>query len=514
MSQPPPLLLVLDARDDAAVTRAALAEHDPHAGLVTVHPSPGTGSTTVLAHDVLAALGKPPTRFACEGLRREASAWSAALAWIIGEQIRQIAVLRTHLFTTRQWQRLAQLHADSGAVVIAYCHAPRIPAAARPVLEAIEYRVVSRVAEAADILSAWQVSLPARDGDGDEHQPPPEPLPAVPHSEVAHFRADCAREMPPGQFALLDAQYTAGLHAACAWITEQPQYKQAIEPPEPPCIFLPPHLPPEESQAAREILENYYDRDTFRQLGRGLLCVGRRAHSSNGPYAYPWSELYPLRVFLARLVASCDAPTALTRLRGAQAGFLLHGHLLALPAALHTRIGPGVNTVRLTAERVARLRTRLAHPAHAAALAAAMITGADPAQLHGASPDMMDARADTLQLTVPAAIHESGRHAAERCLYAIPALARGIFRAALAYHRMDPARADSGFLAHGIGTDLEQLRASARACRIDLPALVVAHPDISAWPRTASWNQLAACWSVHDPVHGPEVHNPNAGHVS
>jgi hypothetical protein len=103
-----------------------------------------------------------------------------------------------------------------------------------------------------------------------------------------------------------------------------------------------------------------------------------------------------------------------------------------------------------------------------------MITGADPEQLYRLRPDQVDAQGGAVQLTVRAAFGEGGQHVAERCLYTIPTLALGIFRAALEYYRLNPARISDGFLAPGIGGDVEQLRASARACRIDLPALVVA----------------------------------------
>jgi hypothetical protein len=57
---PPALTLIMDPHDDAAHTHTALAAHHPPSGRITLHPGPGTTSDTALAHDLLAALGRPP----------------------------------------------------------------------------------------------------------------------------------------------------------------------------------------------------------------------------------------------------------------------------------------------------------------------------------------------------------------------------------------------------------------------------------------------------------------------
>ncbi|MFJ3794614.1 hypothetical protein [Kitasatospora sp. NPDC090091] len=73
---PPPVTVVLDPFDDALHTRAALAAHDPAAGRLTVHPTPGTDSTVCLAYDVLAALGKPvPSAVTRAGLPSRRGRW-------------------------------------------------------------------------------------------------------------------------------------------------------------------------------------------------------------------------------------------------------------------------------------------------------------------------------------------------------------------------------------------------------------------------------------------------------
>ncbi|MGW4078469.1 hypothetical protein ACWELB_34160 [Streptomyces asiaticus] len=56
---PPPVTVVIDRHDDAIHTHTALAAHLPPSGRITLLPGPGTTSETGLAHDLLAALGKP-----------------------------------------------------------------------------------------------------------------------------------------------------------------------------------------------------------------------------------------------------------------------------------------------------------------------------------------------------------------------------------------------------------------------------------------------------------------------
>ncbi|TDU73465.1 hypothetical protein EDD91_0005 [Streptomyces sp. KS 21] len=43
------LVVVLDCGDDAAFTHEALTAHAPHAGRITLHPTPGTTSDAALA---------------------------------------------------------------------------------------------------------------------------------------------------------------------------------------------------------------------------------------------------------------------------------------------------------------------------------------------------------------------------------------------------------------------------------------------------------------------------------
>lgn len=81
VAPPTPVVVVIDAGDDAVHTHTVLAAHHVPSGRITLHPGPGTTSETGLAHDLLAALGKPPLLPGHFPAGRQ-PAWEAATAWI------------------------------------------------------------------------------------------------------------------------------------------------------------------------------------------------------------------------------------------------------------------------------------------------------------------------------------------------------------------------------------------------------------------------------------------------
>ncbi|MGW4690436.1 hypothetical protein ACWEPM_36920 [Streptomyces sp. NPDC004244] len=123
----PAVTVLLDPADDAAVTRAALASHDPVAGRITVHPAPGTRSDRYFAHDLLAALGKPAHFPGFPDSR--APVWEAATAWMAAMPARRLTVLRAHLLTRERVQRLLDLRTFTGAHLILVCHRSRLTTA-------------------------------------------------------------------------------------------------------------------------------------------------------------------------------------------------------------------------------------------------------------------------------------------------------------------------------------------------------------------------------------------------
>lgn len=139
---PSPVVLVLDRYDDAAHTHTALAAHDPAAGRITLHPGPGTTSDTALAHDLLAALGKPPLLPGRYPPGRQ-PAWEAATAWIHAMPTARLTVLRAHRLTTRRLEHLLRLRGATGIGLTLVCHRPHPPAALHRALHAMPHTVTS-----------------------------------------------------------------------------------------------------------------------------------------------------------------------------------------------------------------------------------------------------------------------------------------------------------------------------------------------------------------------------------
>ncbi|MDX3527752.1 hypothetical protein P1P75_15205 [Streptomyces sp. ID05-39B] len=138
----PPVALVMDRYDDVAHTHAALAAHDPAVGRITLHPGPGTTSDTALAHDLLAALGKPPLLPGRFPAGRQ-PAWEAATAWIAALPAARLTVLRAHRLTTRRLECLLHLRDTTGIPLTLVCHRPHLTTALHRALHPVPHTVTS-----------------------------------------------------------------------------------------------------------------------------------------------------------------------------------------------------------------------------------------------------------------------------------------------------------------------------------------------------------------------------------
>ncbi|MGA4986828.1 hypothetical protein ACPB9I_32915 [Streptomyces cellulosae] len=152
---PPSVAVVLDPGDDAIHTHTALAAHHLLSGRITLHPGPGTTSETGLAHDLLAALGKPPLLPGRFPAGRQ-PAWEAAAAWMTALPVNRLTVLRAHRLTARRAERLLQLYALTGIHLTLVCHRPHLPAALHQALQTADYSVT------ADFQAARRVTTSQR----------------------------------------------------------------------------------------------------------------------------------------------------------------------------------------------------------------------------------------------------------------------------------------------------------------------------------------------------------------
>ncbi|MEU7484857.1 hypothetical protein [Streptomyces sp. NPDC042319] len=136
------LTLVMDPHDDAAHTHTALAAHHPLSGRITLHPGPGTTSDTALAHDLLAALGRPPLLPGRFPTGRQ-PAWEAATAWVTALPVSRLTVLRAHRLTHRRTERLLQLRAVTGLHLTLVCHRSYLPTALHQALSTVDHMVIT-----------------------------------------------------------------------------------------------------------------------------------------------------------------------------------------------------------------------------------------------------------------------------------------------------------------------------------------------------------------------------------
>ncbi|MFJ4192255.1 hypothetical protein [Kitasatospora sp. NPDC089509] len=146
----------MDPHDDLPHTRAALAAHHPAIGHITIHPTPATDSSTCLAYDLLATLGKPVP------LTGTQPPWATAAAWTLASGITHLTVLRAHFLTRRRIEDLLTLRSRTGIRLMLVCHRPSVPVAMARALHPHGYH-----------LAQARAVLP----DTDQQPPPPGPGP-------------------------------------------------------------------------------------------------------------------------------------------------------------------------------------------------------------------------------------------------------------------------------------------------------------------------------------------------
>jgi hypothetical protein len=229
-----------------------------------------------------------------------------------------------------------------------------------------------------------------------------------------------------------------------------------------------------------------YSQSQLRALAAGLLCMGRTRHDAELPRRFDDDD--ELVCFLTGVTTT--APTrrhAITLLRGAQAGALLHGLLLELPANLFEASGPGLTGVPLTQPLAERIRAGVASPVNAAALATVLFTGYTPHDLAKIPISALSPEATTLSWDVAERNLSPQRHA-----LTVPAPARPMLSAARSFLLLRGAEPSLSLFSGAIGNQRQILTATAERAGIALPA-----------PTSASqcWTLRAAGWWVGTSLH-------------
>ena len=458
---PPPVMLLLDARDDRAIHHAAYQRAHPARGRITADPTPHTNSLAYLALDLLRAMDRDSfSRPDAERMSTD-PAWRAVTCWTLTTGIEEAIVLRAHCLTAERLKRLATWRAETGVRLTLIAHAPTPDD---------EQRLRERLtaAELTDLVSARGTDVilnaigPA--ATGRRYGPPPTdyayPLPSLPRSGVAAFRADCWRRQNDLDFAHTDSQYRAGYAAARTWLA-----RHTLAP------------APDTSQPA----------------------------DAGQDEPAPWQDMEGLRLFLSRLTVLSPSPQhTLARVRGAQAGFLSQALLLDVPDDLAERGGPGITTVPITPRVAYTLATQLPNPLRAAAVAALLFTGTAQPLLSLTQLASVDDYATRLAIDRDSRIN-IGVPPGPRHMYAIPPRARPLLRAALEFRRRTPRTADHlGLFANCFGTP-DRFDHLIRDVGLHIPAVLHPHP-------ADDWHTAARCWHLNTPAPAtPAVLPPTPG---
>jgi len=330
-------------------------------------------------------MGRPVTRLAEEHVSGTAPAWQAAAAWIAADQISQLTVLRAHRLALAGWQQLLELRQATGTRLVLAWHDRALSREVTRLLADVPHRVSTTVADVAGTGTSVTspAELPCRSVAGEPGaEVAAAALPPLPAADVTWFRAEAYRRLPAGEFARVDAVYAEGLNAACHWLTGHPEHRaaQAADHGHYLRVLFPDGLRPAEITAGIALLEERYPAYALRNLAGGLLCGGNGRTVRRFPMR--WGDTAALQLFMSEMAAASPSRRhSIARLRGAQAGFLLHGLLLTLPDDLDDAGGPGLTGLPFTTGLASRVRDGVASPVHAAALAAALFTGLDPPSL-------------------------------------------------------------------------------------------------------------------------------------
>jgi hypothetical protein len=411
--------VLLDPGDDMHMTVGLLDSHDPARGRVIVHPTPGSPGPQALAHDLLGALDRAVNRLNAEQLTGEAAAWRAVTAWMVTSQIEDLVVLRADRLSAPAWTRVLRLGRDTGSRVLLVCHTRQIPAHLDAVLAGTGHQMLTGLSQALDPRIAYPHPRPWADVTAGA-EADTEDLPRFLYPHIRNYRRNAFDRLGPAGFARTDAVYQHGREAACNWLSSRPA------------------------------------------LGPGAVSD------------------QSVQLFLAWLVH--DSPSrhhTLARLRGAQAGFRLHGLMLSIPPSqrlLDVLSGPGLNAPLVTARTAERIRAGIAHPVIAAGIAVVLVTGVQALALASTPWDALSPENDTLRLTwqphrrilLPALLAATAGPATTAAFH-VPAAARPLLQAAR-HFSCSCGRGTAGRLFAATPFSNERIAAAAANCKIRLPA--------------------------------------------
>lgn len=443
------ITIIHDPVDDPEITHAALAAHDARRGQIVVHPTVGPRAAGILAADILTALGCHIIESTArrQHLGSPDAMFAAAASWLLADGIDLVIVLRAHRLTdlSRRW--LGKLASAARLRVIAIWHDRRPPSWEEA------FGIAAGMLHEIDDLEAALIGAHLRPAAEPELTADKLPeLAAMPVAGLAGFRAEAYRALTAAQFAAVDAHYQYGLDHASAWLASHRRYRAVLN-----------------------------------SAPTGAAAYGHPRPSAplaaGHPFPTPWPDPIGLQEFLTRLSGSALTPSAtIARVRGAQAGMLLHGVALQVPAALAVEVGPGLTGTCVTEQTAAAIRRELAHPRLAAAVALTAVTGQPAEDVMGRPiPIPSEHRSDLIS---------AGTGYGESPYYGILAPAQPLIDAAIHFSKL--RHNDEGHLLAGFNA--AEVRSAAKSVGVRLQAARA--PLARRYP----WHTLSAAWIVGEPI--------------
>ena len=195
-ARPGTVTVLADPGDSPQAAAELAGRHDLDHGVAVCQPQPGATSPSVLAGDLLVALGKLPGALAAEHLSRRG--WELAALWLRAEAVQDLVVLHADRLPPGRWSDLATLAAASGTRVWLATRAAGMTAGQRAALTAC----ADAGPPAHRPWRAALADLPAAGPRTGECW-----FPAVPDAEFPLFRAAAARLLDPAAFTRADAVY-------------------------------------------------------------------------------------------------------------------------------------------------------------------------------------------------------------------------------------------------------------------------------------------------------------------
>jgi len=210
--------VVSDPADTPAHFEHLASLHNLQQGRVVCELTAGGRNAFWLAQDVLDGLGKRE-----DGLRGGREAWLSldrAAAWLAGERVKTLFVMRADQRDAGAWRLLVALAAQAGCELWLHTTAPMLSRGHRGVVSEWLATAVSWE----EFASLWPpMTQPARPPRGTRARASSHKAASVPRDDFPTFRAACQRLLDGDDFRRVDAEFTAARDLIGSQLQQNPR---------------------------------------------------------------------------------------------------------------------------------------------------------------------------------------------------------------------------------------------------------------------------------------------------